>query len=196
MLILPQHKWLELINDSIQQQLAFHTGRGVVEDVTGKESNACAAVHSVLQRARGVTDTIHLNTGQMLSALLAAGGVKFTGWQNIQPGDSLFAEDTDGNKLSDHVYLALSKPDNVTKTCLVFDNYSSKPTRRNLTYGDKTPFSFGVRIPQKNTPPLNLVMRGVAKTGFGLLYKVWPLLPDYLQKEVNALRHDVFFNNL
>lgn len=196
MYVLPNHKWLERLDDPTLLRIAYNAGRDYVEDETGKESSACATVHSVLLWARGVTDKIHMNTAQVEQALIAAGASKFDGWQSVQRGDSLFAEDNGGMIMSDHVYMAMGSPDLSTGDCLVMDNYKSKPHMRNLTTGKYTPFWYGYRFVEPPVKPLSLIHRMWAKWGFVWLYRAFGVYPPYIQREVNMLRHDKYFSNL
>jgi len=195
--MLPKHKWLELLNDKWKQQMAYSTGRDMVEDVTGGEKNACAAVCCIWHILRGTIDKVVWNTKDVLNLLRAAGYQDVgdqKGWHTIRPGDVAFSEDANNNNIPDHVYIILGIPDS-TGHCLVLDNYHPYPHRRNLLKGKRTPLAFFLRCDATPTKRLDTWRLRVVLMGFRWLYSQFSHLPLYLQEQLNTLRHDVFFNS-
>ena len=196
--MLPVHKWLELLNDKWKQQIAYSTGRDMVETVNpdGSERNACAAVCSIWHILRGTLDKVYWNTKDLGNALRAEGynhiGTQAE-WRLVRPGDVLFSEDDNNNNIPDHVYIACGTPDD-TGHCDVLDNYEPVPHRRNLLKGRRTPLAFFLRCDATPTKRLRLWQLRVVLMGFRWLYSQYSHLPLYIQQQLNTLRHDVFFN--
>lgn len=196
-MIAPLHEWVSIIQNPDNLLMAHHTGRGVVEDRFGSESNACAAVHAIICRMRGVKTDVWNTTSDAITGLTKHYYKRFSDWREIEPGDSLFSMDIKPkNGRPDHVCLAVDFPDPETGKCLVFDNYSPIPYPRNMVEGKYTPFAFGLRHKVDGWSVLSPYELFVTKIGFKLLYRNFSTFPGYIQEAINKLRHDPYFGNL
>lgn len=190
-------EWQAAIESDNFRTIAYGAGRDWIESITGEEKNACAAVHSAALILRGLFDKLCRNTDQVHQECLRLGMVKFTSWETIRVGDTLFAEDDNNNGIPDHVFLAASVPD--SKGFLdVFDNYGAKTYRRNLLKGKYTAFMFGMRYFEFGIIPLSGLSALVSKHGFSMLYSatVWSRLPMGVKRQINRIRGNPVFSNL
>lgn len=192
MILLP-NEFLKLLQQDSYTELFYGAGRDLVESVTGKEKNACAAVASSALMIWGVFKTPVFNTVDMERQLIATGLFeKFYDYREIRPANILFSEDDNNNNMPDHVYIAVGIPED--EQCLIFDNYKPIAHMRNLGAGRRTPFAYGYRFKEskKKLPPM---ARYLSRRAFNLLYysSVWNRLPESAQHRINLARHHPIF---
>lgn len=194
----PKHQWLHLLQSKWHQQMAFSTGRDLTEDITNSESSACANVCSIYNIMRGAIARAYAQTGPLSEALWKAGYTtryESNDWRKILPGDIAFSEDRNPrNGMPDHVFIIFDTPTSDGK-CLVLDNYEPYPHLRNLLEGPQTPLAYFLRSDEQPVKRLTAWQQRIAMIGFSCLYTVFSSLPPYIQRDLNALRHDPFFTN-
>lgn len=194
MVMLP-NEFVKYLHQTNYTQLFYGAGRDLVEGITGKEKNACAAVASAALMVWGVFKVPQINTRDFERQLIATKMFeKYYTSSQIQPTDVLFSEDTDPkNGMPDHVYIAVERPQDDGQ-CSVFDNYSPAPHLRNLGKGPRTPFAYGYHFKEKYKP-LTPIARYFARRAFSLLYHpmLWNRIPESAQQRINIARHHPIF---
>jgi hypothetical protein len=136
-----------LLSDTARLKRYRAAGKAAVKAVTGSTSNACATTGSQPLIELGLLAKPFFLAEQLCDWADAQGWQKITDRRQVKPGDLIKCDDLNHNKLSDHVWWAMSAPnDKLYAQC--FDNQTAFPAHsRNLGRGPRTPMVCAYRPP-------------------------------------------------